>query len=225
MSQTTRIILIRHGESEGNVENRFSGHLPVGLSLQGRLEAIETARALAKEKISAIYSSDLLRAFETAEPLAKLTNLPINETSAFRERNVGVLQGLTFKQAADEFPRHYNALLKRDFDYVIEGGESYRQVLRRASNALRDILKKHEQGCVAIFTHTGTIGIITLHLLGSLNSLKLKPAWVATANCSITRFSIRNDGFVILKSLNDTSHLVSSKKKDEEESYGFGFKA
>lgn len=224
MSQTTRIILIRHGESEGNAESRFGGHLPMSLSLQGRLEAVETAKALAKEEIDAIYSSDLLRAVETAMPLAEVKKLPINESNAFRERNVGVLQGLTFKEAAKKFPEDYNALLMRDFDYVIEGGESYRQVLKRASGGLKEVLKKHKRGCVAIFTHTGTIGILTLHLLGALNGLKLKPVWIATANCSITRFSIRNDGFVILKSLNDTSHLVSLNDH-EERSYGFGFKA
>jgi broad specificity phosphatase PhoE len=222
MSSTTRIILIRHGESEGNAENRFGGHLPMGLSLQGRLEAIETAKALAQEEIHAIYSSDLLRAVETAIPLAELKNIPIIETSAFRERNVGVLQGLLFKEAAEKFPKDYNALLQRDFDYVIREGESYRQVLKRAAGELERILKIHRGQSVAIFAHTGTIGVMTLYLLGALNGLKLKPVWIATANCSITRFSIREDGFIVLKSLNNTSHLVSLNGYTE--SYGFGYK-
>jgi broad specificity phosphatase PhoE len=219
---TTHIILIRHGESEGNAENRFGGHLPIGLSLQGRLEAIETAKALAQEEIHAIYSSDLLRAVETAMPLAELKNIPIIETSAFRERNVGVLQGLLFKEAAEKFPKDYNALLQRDFDYVIHEGESYRQVLKRAAGELERILKIHRGQSVAIFAHTGTIGVMTLYLLGALNGLKLKPIWIATANCSITRFSIREDGFIVLKSLNNTSHLVSLNGYTE--SYGFGYK-
>lgn len=221
---TTRIILIRHGESEGNAENRFGGHLPMGLSLQGRLEAVETAKALANEEVHAIYSSDLLRAVETAMPLAELKNLPIEETHAFRERNVGVLQGLTFKEAAEKFPKDYKALLQRDFDYVIHNGESYRQVLKRAAGELDNIIKNHKGESIVIFTHTGTIGVITLHLLGALTGLKLKPVWIATANCSITRFSIREDGFTVLKSLNDTSHLVSLNG-NAEQSYGFGYKA
>lgn len=196
----------------------------MGLSLQGRLEAIETAKALAQEEIHAIYSSDLLRAVETAMPLAELKNIPINETSAFRERNVGVLQGLAFKEASEKFPKDYTALLQRDFDYVIRDGESYRQVLKRTVGELENIFKKYKGQSVAIFAHTGTIGVMTLYLLGALNGLKLKPVWVATANCSITRFSIREDGFVVLKSLNDTSHLVSLNGYAEQ-SYGFGYKA
>lgn len=209
MPQSTRIILIRHGESEGNAESRFGGHLPVSLSLHGRLESVETAKALAKENISAIYSSDLLRAVETAMPLAEVKKLPINETAAFRERSVGVLQGLLYKEAAVKFPKDYKALTERDFDYVIRDGESYRQLLKRASGELDRLIKKYRGGCVVIFTHTGPIGVLTLHLLGALNGLKLKPVWIATDNCGITQFSIRNDGFVMLKSLNDTSHLSS----------------
>lgn len=223
MSSTTRLILIRHGESEGNAEGRFGGHLPISLSLRGRLESVETAKILAKEDINAIYSSDLLRAVETAMPLAEVKDLPIIETPAFRERNVGILQGLTFKDAAEKFTKDYDALLRRDFDYVINEGESYRQVLKRVTVELEKILKNHRGETVAIFTHTGTIGILTLHLLGALNGLKLKPVWIATANCGITRFSVRDDGFVILKSLNDTSHLVALHG-DEEQSYGFGYK-
>ena len=223
MSVITRIILIRHGQSEGNAENRFGGHLPVGLSPLGQLEAEATAKALADEEISAIYSSDLARAFETALPLARLKGLTVNKTPAFRERNVGVLQGLTFEDASKRFSKEYEALLKRDFDYVITEGESYKQVLERASNELNAILEKHKGERVCIFTHTGTICVLTLHLLGALDGPVLKPVWISTANCGITRFTLRDDGFVILKSLNNTRHLAGLNLG--EPSYGFGYKS
>ena len=110
MPQPTRLYIIRHGQSDGNAEGRFGGHGPTPLSKLGLEQAERTAKLLAKEEISAIYSSDLLRAVQTAEPLAKLLNLKINKSKAFRERNVGVLEGLTFDECKEQYPRDYYAL-------------------------------------------------------------------------------------------------------------------
>ncbi|PYS78380.1 MAG: hypothetical protein DMF66_06650, partial [Acidobacteria bacterium] len=68
--ETTRILLVRHGQSQGNAERRFGGHSPTPLSELGLRQAEATARALTVENLTAIYSSDLLRAVQTAEPLA-----------------------------------------------------------------------------------------------------------------------------------------------------------
>ena len=89
----TRLYLIRHGQSAGNAEGRFGGHGPTPLSELGQKQAEITAEALARENVSAIYSSDLYRAVQTAEPLSRLTGVPLLTKSAFRERNVGVLEG------------------------------------------------------------------------------------------------------------------------------------
>src|SRR5262247_211745 len=89
----THVLLIRHGQSEGNAERRFGGHTATPLSLRGRRQATATAEALKNDSITAIYSSDLARAVETAQPLATLTRLPVNTAEAFRERSVGVMEG------------------------------------------------------------------------------------------------------------------------------------
>ncbi len=88
-----------------------------------------TAQALAKERVTAIYSSDLHRAVQTAEPLARLLDLKINAADTFRERHVGVLEGLTFDEAKKEFPEDYHALVNRELAHVITRGESYHQLL------------------------------------------------------------------------------------------------
>ncbi len=207
MSETTKLLLIRHGQSEGNAGGRFGGHTSTPLSERGHREAEATARALAPENFSAIYSSDLPRAVATAMPLAQLTGLEIQQTNAFRERSVGVMEGLSFEEAAAEHPLQYAALLRRDFEHVLLGGESYRQMLDRASLELDRILAEHKGGRVAIFTHTGTICILTLHLMGALDAPELKPVWIATANCGITRIDLRTDGFVRVLAINDTRHL------------------
>jgi 2,3-bisphosphoglycerate-dependent phosphoglycerate mutase len=205
---TTRVLLIRHGQSEGNAESRFGGHTATPLSARGRLQAEATARVLSTESLTAIYSSDLLRAVETVMPLARLTGLDVEQTEAFRERSVGVMEGLTFEEAAAQHPEQYAALIRRDFDHVLLGGESYRQMLDRASRQLDQAIEHHKGGRIAVFSHTGTICILALHLMGALDAPELRPVWLATANCGITRFELRSDGFVRVLAVNDTRHLV-----------------
>ncbi|HMF57263.1 MAG TPA: histidine phosphatase family protein [Pyrinomonadaceae bacterium] len=208
MPENTRVLLIRHGQSEGNAERRFGGHTATPLSERGRRQAEATARALASENFSAIYSSDLLRAVETAEPLAHVANLPIEKTDAFRERSVGVMEGLTFEEAAELHPEQYSALLRRDFEHVILGGESYRQLLDRASRVLDRAIEENRGGRIAIFSHTGTICILTLHIMGALDAPTLRPVWIANANCGITRIELRSNDFVRILAINDTRHLA-----------------
>jgi broad specificity phosphatase PhoE len=205
---TTHVVLIRHGQSEGNAAGRFGGHTPTPLSQKGREQAERTARTLAFEGLSAIYTSDLPRAVETASPLARLTGLEMEISDAFRERSVGVMEGLTFEEAAEKHPEQYAALLRRDMDHVLLGGESYRQLLDRASRKLDEAIEENKNGRIAIFTHTGTICILALHLMGALDAPELKPVWIATANCGISRFEIRDDEFVRVSALNDTRHLM-----------------
>jgi broad specificity phosphatase PhoE len=206
--ETTRVLLIRHGQSEGNAAGRFGGHTQTPLSPRGLAQAEATARALSSEKIDAIYSSDLRRALQTAEPLARLLNLPVERTTAFRERSVGVMEGLTFEEAASAHPEQYAALLRRDFDHVLLGGESYRQMLERASRQLERAIERHRGGRIVIVSHTGTIGILTLHLMGALDAPELRPVWISTANCGINRIELRADGFVRVLAINDTRHLA-----------------
>ncbi|MDQ3920577.1 MAG: histidine phosphatase family protein [Acidobacteriota bacterium] len=206
--ETTRILLVRHGQSQGNAERRFGGHSPTPLSELGRRQAEATARSLASEGVTAIYSSDLLRAVQTAEPLARATGLEINRTSAFRERSVGLLEGLTFEEAAERYPDEYAALLRRDFEHVLAGGESYRQLLDRASAELDRAAERHRGGTIAAFSHTGTICILVLHLMGALDAPDLKPVWISSANCGVTRFEIQRGGLTRLLRANDTRHLL-----------------
>jgi broad specificity phosphatase PhoE len=205
---STHVVIIRHGQSQGNADGRFGGHTDTPLSPRGRRQAQATARALAWEKFAAIYSSDLPRAIETATPLAKLTRAPLETTEALRERSVGVMEGLTFEEAAEQHPEQYQALLRRDFEHVLLGGESYRQTLDRSSRKLDEAIEQHKGGRIAIFAHTGTICILILHLMGALDAPELKPVWIATANCGIARFDLRDDGFVRVLVINDTRHLV-----------------
>ena len=214
MPQPTRLYLIRHGQSAGNAEGRFGGHGPTPLSDLGVQQAERTANVLAKEGIDVIYSSDLIRAIQTAEPLAKLLDIPVNTSKAFRERNVGVLQGLTFDESRESYPQDYYALINRNINHVITDGESYRQLLKRITGELRTILRTHQYERIAIFSHTGAICYLTLFLLGAIHRNTKTTPWIITSNCGINRFEFRGPRNVRLLALNDTRHLVQATGND-----------
>lgn len=210
----TKLLLIRHGQSGGNVDGTFGGHSPTPLSDLGRQQAEITAKAIAKEKIDVIYSSDLLRAVQTAEPMADELGLEVNKTTAFRERNVGVLEGLTFRQSKEQFPKDYYALINRNINHVITDGESYRQLLKRGTSALKEILYVHKGKRIAIFSHTGAICYLTLYLIGAINRQTKQTPWLVTSNCGINRFEIRGRRNTRVLALNDTRHLEINTGND-----------
>lgn len=214
MPTATHLYLVRHGQSAGNAEGRFGGHGTTPLSDLGRKQAQLTAKALAKERVQVVYSSDLQRAVESAEPLAKLLKLEVNTSDAFRERHVGVLEGLTFDESKAQHPNDYYALVNRNVDHVISGGESYRHLLRRITSKLHTILRDHRGQRIAIYTHTGAICYMTLHLIGAIHRGTRSTPWLVTSNCGINRFEIRGRRNVRVLALNDTRHLIEVTGND-----------
>src|SRR5690606_26243485 len=210
----TKLFLVRHGQSAGNAEGRFGGHCPTPLSARGLRQADGAAHALQKESITAIYSSDLLRAVQTAEPLSRLIDVPIIATSAFRERNVGVLEGLTFDESKAAYPDDFYALVNRDLNHKITRGESYRQLLERSTEELWKILNSHIGDRIAIFSHTGVICYLTLHLMGAIHRGTKTTPWLITSNCGINRFEIRSRRNIRVVALNDTRHLMQTTGED-----------
>ncbi len=214
MPAPTRLYLIRHGQSDGNAEGRFGGHGPTPLSALGREQAEKTARVLKKEGVDVIYSSDLLRAMQTAEPLGKLLGIPVHSCPEFRERHVGVLEGLTFDESKRDYPKDYYALVKRNIHHVITEGESYSHLLRRATAKLSDLLRNHQSERIAIYSHTGAICFLILHLLGAIHRDTKNTPWIITSNCGINRFELRGTRNVRVLALNDTRHLVNPTGND-----------
>lgn len=210
----TTLLLVRHGQSAGNAAGRFGGHSPTPLSELGAVQAECTARALAREKITAIYSSDLYRAVQTAEPLARLTGIPVYTKAEFRERNVGVLEGLTFDESRKRYPKDYYALVNRHLDHVITGGESYRELVSRTMGQLWKLVDTHSGGRIVIYSHTGAICFMTLSLLGAIRRNTKTVPWITTSNCGITRFEIRGRRNIRLLAVNDTRHLTEITGND-----------
>lgn len=158
---TTRLCLVRHGETAWNAERRIQGQLDVPLSAVGHAQARAAANWLAREEFAAIYSSDLARALHTAEAAAHLLKLPIRRRVELRERHYGVFQTLTYGEMQRRYPREYARFLARDEEFAFpDGGESLRRFAGRVNRCVDEIVAAHPGGQVLIFTHGGVLDVL-----------------------------------------------------------------
>lgn len=159
---TCRICLVRHGETAWNVERRLQGHIDVPLNARGLSQAEATARSLARagERFAALYCSDLQRARQTAAAVARTHRLPATHDARLRERHYGLLQGLTFDEAAQRHPESYRRFKARDPGFALDGGgESLNGLAARVHAALAEIAGRHGGETVVVVTHGGVLDI------------------------------------------------------------------
>ena len=157
---STELLLIRHGETAWNAEHRIQGHLDIPLSATGIRQAALLAERLARETIVAVYSSELIRARLTAEPLAARLGLDIISDTRLRERSFGVFEGLTQDEIAARHPEGFRRWRERDPAWAIDEGESGQQLIDRVLSALHDITLRHPGESVAVVTHGGVLDVV-----------------------------------------------------------------
>jgi broad specificity phosphatase PhoE len=146
----TRLILLRHGETEWNVEGRY----------QGQLDS-----ALARHRPAALYSSDLGRAHETARACADAAGLAVVLDARLREQHLGRWQGLLQSEIQEKFPAEFQRL-KGDPDFEAPSGESARQCATRILTCLEEIAGRHPVEQIAVVTHGGAASVLLRHTLG-----------------------------------------------------------
>ncbi len=153
-----KLIIIRHGYSLFNKEKRFSGQYDVALDSVGLSQAQDTANFILENyKIDKIYSSDLIRALQTAMPIAAALNLPINKTSDLREWNVGEWQGKRIEDVKKEYPETFT-LYKTDVGISHpDGGESFSEFQQRCVCAIENIVAENDGKTVLVSTHGGVV--------------------------------------------------------------------
>ena len=202
----TIVVLIRHGETDWNVERRFRGRAPVPLNARGRQEAELTAqRVVSSWNIDAIYSSPVARAAETAEPLRRITGLPIQVSEPFADLDYGLWQGHTPAEVALSHGDELETWLREPGVVRIPGGETLGEVQVRAMSGLSAIVMRHPSETVALVSHTEVNRLVILTALGaSPNAL-----WhVGQDTCAINVLRSQ-DGAVDVLSVNDRCHLGS----------------
>ncbi len=203
----TRLLLVRHGETEWNAERRVQGHTNSALSARGRQQAQAVAARLARVPLQAIYSSDLSRALDTAAQIAAKHALGVIPVPALREKSYGVWEGLTETEIQAVSPDGWHRYhVERQLDYVIPGGETWEQVQKRLLTVLRRVLADHPQpqDTVALVGHGGSLRPLILDALQAplptLLHLRLD-------NTSLTLLEYHAERGGRVAFLNDTSHL------------------
>jgi probable phosphoglycerate mutase len=162
MSTITRICFARHGETDWNAERRMQGHIDIPLNSHGQVQAQRLAQSLqhAGHTFDHLYSSDLQRAADTAKQVSNALELSITIDPIFRERHVGVLQGLRLDDAPHEVPDVWQAHLARDIQHDLGGGESIQAFHERAQRALAMLVAAHRGQTILVVSHGGTLDMM-----------------------------------------------------------------
>jgi probable phosphoglycerate mutase len=203
INSSTRLCLVRHGETEWNAERRIQGQIDIGLNAIGHRQAEAAGRWLREAGIGAIYSSDLQRAWLTAQAIGRALGLEPQANPALRERRYGVFEGLTYDEAKRDHPEGYAAFEGRNADYDFEHGESLKAMFARVTGALLDIAERHAGSNVVVVVHGGVLDIVNRFVRG--NSLEV-PRDFLIPNAGLNWIACR-DGAWSIERWGETAHL------------------
>lgn len=212
----TEFLIIRHGETPWNVVRRVQGWRDIELNDNGRSQAAALGAHLARQQaegekvIHALYSSDLLRARETATILDQALGLGLKLIDGVRERRYGILEGLPFDKLHEHQPEAAKVWAERDPDGVIEGAETLRQFQQRVVSAINALAREHEGQRVAVVTHGGAMDIIWRQASGIALQDRQKAKLL---NASLNRIGVHNDQWRLID-WGNVSHLVEQSGND-----------
>ena len=200
----TQIILVRHGETEWNVEEVFRGRIDIDLNETGLKQAQLLAKYLSNMKIDAIYSSPLRRALTTAEIMANYHKLKVEIAPGLIDFDYGEWQDLPHQEVRDKYSRLYAQWINHPDRLRMPAGESLDEVRKRAMSVVDRVIAKYE-GSVVLVSHRVVNKVLICTLLGLDNS----HFWnIKQDTCGITSFTYENEQFILTKH-NDTSYLRS----------------
>ena len=203
MQEPTRIIAIRHGETAWNVDTRIQGHLDIPLSANGRWQAERLAEALRNEPVTAIYASDLTRAWETAQFIGELQGLPVTKEVGLRERDFGDFEGKTFAEIEVLLPEQSTRWRKRDPEFYPAGGESLLVLRARVLEAAERLAAQHCGEQIVLVGHGGVMDV--LYRAATRLDIQAPRTWTL-GNAAINRLLWTTEGFTLV-GWADTQHL------------------
>jgi 2,3-bisphosphoglycerate-dependent phosphoglycerate mutase len=204
MGINTTIIAVRHGETEWNKIEKQQGHLDSKLTELGIRQAQAMAHGLKKLTIDHFYSSDLGRAVQTASIISEAMHITFVPDSRLRERNLGILQGLTKKEFDVKYPEDYIKLQSNDPDYRIPNGESVRDRYMRNISCAEDLSQLHYGKTILLVAHGG---VLMSFIHKTLEIPLTSPRNFSLFNASINIFSISGNNRWTLEVWGDVNHL------------------
>ncbi|HLI50777.1 MAG TPA: histidine phosphatase family protein [Thermomicrobiaceae bacterium] len=207
--RATEIILVRHGETQGNSEGLFHGRTDMPLTTLGLRQAEMVAARLATElSIDGLYSSPLQRALVTAKRIGEKLSLEPEIDPRLTEIDFGALEGLSIGRFASEFPDILQAFQAGLRDVTFPGGESMLAFHARVETAILELLAHHAGQRVIVVAHGGVIGSSVIQLTRALDA-----NWrtMLVGNCSLTSLEVDADGIGVLRWWNDVAHLAMNE--------------
>ena len=209
--EATRIIAIRHGETAWNAESRIQGQRDVGLNENGRRQARRVGEALAGEEIKAVYSSDLGRAHETAQPIAEVAGIDVIPNEGLRERCFGMFEGRTFDEIHQAWPEHAQNWRRRIPEWQPpEGGESLIELRARVRKTMEELAARHPGEQIVVVAHGGVLD--TLYRIATGQEVNSPRTW-ELPNGAINRLLWTPEGFTLV-GWSDTQHLAPDAGDD-----------
>jgi probable phosphoglycerate mutase len=208
-----QVIIVRHGQTEWNIKGIRQGNLDSRLTEKGTAQAKALAQRLAREHFTALYSSDLGRAVQTAEEVVSVTGHEIITDPRLRERHLGIFQGLSGDEIKQKHPEEYKLHRSLGPDYIIPGGESVKQQVARNIAYLNEIGSKHLGETIVVVTHGGVISGLFRHTFSiPFNA----PRRFEFTNAGLNIFAYQEGNWFLL-TWGDVSHLAPDGRTEGED--------
>lgn len=201
----SQLIIVRHGQTQWNLKLIRQGHLDSPLTEMGVAQAKALAQRLARESFTALYSSDLGRALQTAQMIAEATGHKVVTDQRLRERHLGIFQGLNGDEIREKYPEEYRLHRTVGPTYVIPDGESVEQQVARNVEYLKEIAERHLGEKIVVVTHGGVLSGLFRH---TFSIPFTAPRRFEFTNASLNVFNYE-DGNWFLQTWGDISHLGS----------------
>ena len=205
---TNTIYKVRHGQTEWNLLGKTQGHGNSDLTPKGIEQAELLADSMTKYPIDYIYSSDLGRAYQTAEIIGNKLNIEVEKTEALREMNFGTWEGRIIKDIIEEDPELYKMWRNEPHLAKIPQGETLSQIKERTDAFIKEINEKYDGKHIVLVTHSLCARIM---LLSFLDSYVKNIYRINQANTALNIIELRDYGPVVMK-MNDTTHIINDTK-------------
>ena len=206
----TTVIMVRHGFSIANEQERFAGHWDIPLTPLGKQQAECAARWFKGRAVTAVYASDLMRAYDTALPIAAALGLSVQKEPGLREIRAGEWETLPFEELSRRYPKEYKCWMEDLGRSGCPGGERVAELYARVWSAVSGLAARHEGETICLATHATPIRAICARALGHpAEEMALVP-WVSNASVSIFEYE---NGTIRPVALDQTEHLGALRTK------------
>ena len=203
-----KLILVRHALTVDNQKSRLSGHIDSSISEEGKEQIDKITNYLKDFDIDKIYTTTSSRTKDTVKKLSELKSIEIiaktkKRSTKLKEISFGDFEGLTFDEIKDKYPKEFQDMIEKGYEYKYPNGESLIDSYNRVCIELDNIISNNDDRTILICSHGGTIRNIITYLIS--NSYKYH--WnFKIDNGSVTILEVQ-DGFTVITAMNNTSFI------------------